>query len=76
MSFISGSTEQTVSHKDSTESIQDMMKRSAADDGYRSPTAADEGQEGYAETAAYPSKIFLKLVVDKWFKVKYYIRVA
>ena len=52
------------------------MKRSAADDGYRSPTAADEGQEGYAETAAYPSKIFLKLVVDKWFKVKYYIRVA
>lgn len=52
------------------------MKRFTAANGYGSSTAADEAQEGHAETTAYPSEIFLKLVVDKWFKVKYYIRVA
>ena len=58
MSFTSGNIEQTVSHKDATETIQDMMKRFTAADGYGSPTAADEAQEGHAETAACPSKIF------------------
>ena len=36
-----------------------MMKLFTAADGYGSPTAADEAQEGHAETAAYPSEIFL-----------------
>ena len=65
MSFISGNTEQTVSNKDATKTIIHMMKRFTTADGYGSPTAADEGQEGYAETAACPSEIFFKFVVDK-----------
>lgn len=59
MSFTSGNIEQTVSHKDATKTIIHMMNRFTAADGYGSPTAADEAQEGHAETTAYPSEIFL-----------------
>ena len=61
MSFISGSTEETVRDKASTEIIIHMIKCFTAADKYESSTAAKEAQEGLAETAetaVSPSKFF------------------
>lgn len=69
MSFISGSTEETVRDKASTEIIIHMIKRFTAADEYESSTAAKEAQEGLAETAVSPSKIFLNLLLTKVLKL-------
>ena len=68
MSFISGSTEETVRDKASTEIIIHMIKRFTAADEYESSTAAKEAQEGLAETAVSPSKFFLNLLLTNVLK--------